>query len=508
MEPDTGKKTARTVLKAAATDPRVFVGLMFLCMWLVGVLAVQRAYGLGMESPGSRLLTLGGFLSGSGRLLGISHLTRSQMTAIFMPLLIVIFASYAWALILLARQGRSLSSAFIIGASAALCLWLLFVPPILAKDLFNYASYGKALAFHGNNPYVVVPRNFPADPVLKYISWKGTASVYGPFFSYLAALVTLIARQSAVSNVIAFKLLSFGFFMGTLFVVDSLAGRLHPARRALILAAVAWNPMVIIQLVGGGHNDAIMIFFIVLAFLLYRQERPVLAVTSAVLAVLVKTTAVFVLVPMLVLFLRQNARWGLRKYAQALAAVVVLPLAMYLPIWPGIGGFKNIISVGTDFSEASVPRFFRGYIVSGLRWLGLRGSGATSLGTSGTRVLFMLGFLVLFAVFTWRVRDLQSLIFYSGAILFTFMMCTTWLMPWYAGMVGVVMMLSGSDLMLGAGVGTTFVMSLYGRGINGWPAGLYPLLLLAMTVLVLALALGRRLPAFLPGRAAQFEPEP
>jgi alpha-1,6-mannosyltransferase len=484
------------------------VAVMFACMWLVGVLAVQRAYGLGMPSPHSRLLTLGGFLSGCGRLLGISSLSRAGMTAIYMPLIIVIFAAYAWALVLIARQGKGLSSMFIIGASAALCLWVLFVPPILAKDLFNYASYGKALAFHAKNPYIVVPRNFGGDPVLQYIDWKGTISVYGPFFNYFAALTTLVARQSATSNIIAFKLVAFGFFTGSLFMVDSLARRLHPRRRALILAAVAWNPIVIIQLVGGGHNDTMMIFFIVLGFLLYRQERPVLAIASTVLAVLVKTTAVFVLVPMLVLFLRQNARWTLRKYAEALGVIVALPLAMYLPVWPGTAGFKKIISVGTDYSAVSVPSLIRGYLSSALRGLGVRASSAGSLGITGTRLLFMLTFLILGAVFTYKARDLDSLIFYSGAILFAFMMCTTWLMPWYAGLVGVVMMLSGSYLMVGAGVGLTFVMSLYGRGINGWPDNLFPVMLLLMTVGVLALALRKWVPSLEKGRAVEAEPEP
>jgi alpha-1,6-mannosyltransferase len=449
---------------------------------------------------------MGGFLTGCGRLLGISSLSRAGMTAVFMPLIIVMFAAYVWALVLLAVTGKSLSSAFIIGASAALCLWVLFVPPVLAKDLFNYASYGKALAFHGSNPYVVAPGAFPGDPVLRYISWKGAVSVYGPFFNYLAALTTLIARQSATSNVIAFKLLSFGFFTGSLFVVDSLAGRLHPYRRAFILAAVAWNPLILVQLVGGGHNDTIMIFFIVLGFLLYRQGRPVLAVASSVLAVLVKTTAVFVLVPMLILFLRQNARWTLRKYAEAVAVIVALPLAMYLPIWPGANGFKKIISVGTDFSAASVPRLLKGDLEALLRGLGLRASTAGAIGADAARALFMLGFLILFAIFAYRVRDLSSLIFYSGAILFAFMMCTTWLMPWYAGLVAVVMILSGSYLMAGAGVGLTFVMSLYGSGINSWPPSLFPLLLLVIAAGVVVLALRKRIPSIRLRPVADAEP--
>ena len=66
-------------LAAAVNDPRLMVAVMFACMWLVAVLAVQRKFSLGMPSPQSRLLTLGGFLTGSGRVLGISRLTPDSM---------------------------------------------------------------------------------------------------------------------------------------------------------------------------------------------------------------------------------------------------------------------------------------------------------------------------------------------------------------------------------------------------------------------------------------------
>lgn len=479
-------------LVSTISDPRLMVAVMFACMWLVAVLAVQRRYSLGMTSPVSRLLTLGGFLTGSGRVLGISRLSPAGMSALYMTLVFVLFASYGWTLVLLARKSR-LSSAFIIGASAALCLWVLFVTPILAKRLFNYASYGKMLSLHGVSPYVHVPAEFRHDPVLPYISWKYTISVYGPLFNYLAALTTLVARQSAVADIFAFKLVAFAFFIGSLFVVDSLARRLHPAKRAFILAAVALNPLLIIQLVGGAHNDTMMLFFVLLGFLLYRQEKPVFALFSVMLAVLVKTTAAFVLIPMLVLFVRQNSRWTLRKYAQAAAVLVATPLAFYLPIWPGVATLKKIISVGTDFSAASVPRQFRNGLQSLLRALGLRSSSAFSIGQTATRALFMLAFLILLAVLCYKVRDIYSLILYSGVIMFAFVVCTTWLMPWYVGFVAALMIVSGSQAMAAGGIGLTLVMSLYGAGLNQWPVQVFPALIALLALALVLTAFRNRL---------------
>jgi len=476
--------------------------VMFACFLVVAVCAVQRQYGLAVAAPRSAVLTMGGVLDGLGRLLGLATMSYRQLTVVYMSTLFVMYAVYAWALIVTARRRGAASPGFIIGASMIFCLLVLFTPPILAKDLFNYASYGRALAVYGKNPYVAAPSMFRSEPMLQYISWRNTPSVYGPLFNYISAALGVSAGKSAVTNTIAFKLLAFSFYAGSLFVINDLARRLTPDRRSFVLLAAAWNPLVIIHLVGGGHNDTIMIFFVVAGFLLYRKGYPVLAIGSVVLAGMIKTTALFVLAPMLVLFLRQNARWGLRKYAEAAAVLILVPLALYLPTWPGIKGFKLVMSVSSEYSAASVPRFFRGQLTAVLRGLGWTGSAAGRLSASATHTFFVLVFLLLFVLFCYRVRDMGSMIFYAGAIMFCFTFTTTWLMPWYAGFLVVLVALSGSYRFTAAAAGVTLVMSLYGRGINGWTNSVFPLLMLAICVVLAAeTVLERFRPALATGRA-------
>lgn len=475
--------------------------VMFICFGLVAICAVQHQYGLGMPVSRNTILTAGGFLEPAGRLLGISHMSRQQLTVLYMTVLVVMYAAYAWALILLWRSGKRVKSAFIIGSGMVFCLWVLFVPPILAQDLFNYAAYGKALAVYGKNPYVAVPRDFPHEAVLRYIGWTHTASVYGPLFNYMAALTTMAAGKSAAVNSFAFKLLAFCFFSGSLFLVDNLARRITPERRYFVLLAAAWNPLVIIHLVGGGHNDTIMVFLVLAGLLLYWKERPVVAIASMVLAAMIKSTALFVLVPMLVLFLRQHARWPLRKYIEAGAVLIAIPLALYLPTWPGLKGFKTILSVGTEYSGISVPRFFRGGMDLALKGMGVASSTANSFSYSAARTLSLLVFLALLAFFCYRAHDVRTLAFYSGCIMFTFMFTTTWLMPWYAGFMMILVALSGSYLWTGAGAAVTFAMAWYGQGINGWPNVVFPILMLLIAIaLVMGLALR--------GRGVPLEPGP
>lgn len=81
----------------------------------------------------------------------------------------------------------------------------------------------------------------------------------------------------------------------------------------------------------------------------------------------------------------------------------------------------------------------------------------------------------------------------SWCIMFTGMFTTTWLMPWYAGFMMILVALSGSYLWTGAGAAVTFAMALYGQGINGWPNVVFPIMMLVIAIaLVTGLALRGR----------------
>jgi alpha-1,6-mannosyltransferase len=468
-------------------------GVMFVGFFVVGMVAVQRQYALGVDAPRSPALAMGGFLSGAARVLGISSLSKQGLSILYTCTLVVLFAAYIWTLVLLAENGRGIGRAFIIGSSVAFCVWLLFTPPILAKDLFNFASYSKAIAVHGKNPYILPPSAFPRDQVLQYISWKGAVSVYGPLFNYLAALTTVIAGKSVVANVIAFKLLAFAFFVGSLFLLDDLARRTKKDRRSFMLLAAAWNPLVLIHLVGGGHNDTIMVFFILLGFLLYKKERALLAICSVVLAAMIKSTAALVLIPMLVLFVREYAKRSFRQYVMAAVAIVGIPLVLYLPYWPGLSGFRKMLSVGSGFNAISIPSLFRLLFERAFHGLGMSVSLAQRWGRNVASLVFLLLLAVLFIYFCSRVRDYRSLIYYSGAIALAFLFTTSWLMAWYGGFVMILTVVSGSYLLASTGIAATVVFAFYGKGLNPLPFKFFTAMLLLVAIcLLLFMALRKR----------------
>lgn len=454
-----------TRLNRSICQPLLAAAVMFVGFFVVGMLSVQRRLPLGVDVPRSKILTMGGFLTGAARALGMSSLTRHELSIVYICTVVVLFGVYVWTLIELSRNDARIGRAFIIGTSLIFCIWIFFAPPILAKDLFNYAAYGKAIAVHGRNPYIFPPSAFPGDHLVRYMDCRDAVSVYGPLFNYIAALVTLVAGKSVVANVVAFKLLSLVFFVAGMFVLDDLACRTKKPRRSFILLAAAWNPLLLINVVGGGHNDLIMILFILLGFLLYRKGYPVLAVSSLVLAAMIKSTAILFVVPMIVLFVRENAIRSLRQYLLALVAIVAIPLILYLPCWPGIKGLSKTLTVASSFSGSSVP-----YLISHALGFLARSTGASEAAAHTMGHDLALGvalgfFLAVFVFLCYRVRDYRGLLYYSGAIALAFLFTTSWLMEWYAGFVIVLVAICGSRLITWAGVALTFVLSFYGRHI-------------------------------------------
>lgn len=459
-------------------------GLSLACYAIISMIAVQPNYGLAAPLPVSGFMSGGGPFAEAARFLGISSLSRKGLAVLYFCMLIVLFAAYAWAMFLLVKRGKSASTLFIVGIAALFCAFMLFLPAVLARDVYNYIFYGKAISAYGKNPYLVAASAYPRDPATSLIEpyWRSAVSVYGPLFTYLSALLTSITGNSIFAGTLAFKLVTFGFFLGSVALVSDLTRRLFSDKSTALVLSAAWSPMVIIYLVGGAHNDLIMIFFILLGFVLYRRGRPVLAVSSLMLAALIKSTALIFLVPLLVLFLRDNARWSLRKYAEAVAALVALPIVFYLPIWPGVSGARKIISVGSGFSGQSIAGLFRNTMRKALVSSGISYHSAARLSVRTSQVLFVGLFLALLVVFCWKVRDFRSLLLYSGLIMTAFVFTATWLMPWYLGTAVFLVALSGSFNLIGVIACASLVISFYGNWINPFRYDLVPIVLLLVAL--------------------------
>lgn len=225
---------------------------------------------------GSALLALGA--TGAGALAPGWDLLRGSSLALPLCVVGVLLLCGAWWALRAAGPGSVLT------AAAAWSVPLLLAPPLASRDAYAYVGQG-ALVAAGLDPYSQGPGALPG-PLADGVDdvWLDAPAPYGPLWTALSGLVVR-ATGTVVPALLGMRLLA---VVGVALLAWALL-RLRPDGRALWLGVA--NPLVLVHLVSGAHNDALMVGLMAAGVAL----APVSLVAAAVLVTggaLVKVPAV------------------------------------------------------------------------------------------------------------------------------------------------------------------------------------------------------------------------
>ncbi len=348
---------------------------------------------------------------------------------------------------------------------------LLFMYPFGAADLFDNIMHGRILGLYHGNPFTDVAAQFRGDPIYAFTAWKRTTSAYGPAWEMLAGGTAWLVHQivgvshpprvSVVANAIAFKLLSGAFLAASVAVVVLILRRKAPERALAGVVLLAWNPVILVETLGNGHNDIAMIFWVLAAAWALVGGRYTLAVLALVLGALVKFVPVLMLPAAVLIAVRElgvnggergregeresnghqppaisHMRYAIRTTHYAIrpilrfllitsAASIALIVLFYAPFWQGVE-ILNIKGRQALFT-ASLPA---------ATWAALLPSLGREL--AGQRVSTVAAALT--ALFTlwqgmqaWRDRSWLSFTRASFHIIMFYLLITClWFQSWYA----------------------------------------------------------------------------
>ena len=207
-----------------------------------------------------------------------------------------------------------------------LALWagpLLAAPALFSRDVYSYLAQGLMLEA-GLDVYRFGPAalgGVVADQVPAI--WQHTPSPYGPVFLVVARMVTGVVDAHLIAGVLAMRLVAVAgltLLAGSVPVLAKAAGL--AGTNALWLAVL--NPLVLIHLVGGAHNDALMVGLLAAGLAAAVRHRPVLAVFLVVAAALVKAPAALGLAAVVAIWASQlPGRWPAVRAASVVGAVAV-----------------------------------------------------------------------------------------------------------------------------------------------------------------------------------------
>lgn len=235
---------------------------------------------------------------------------------------------------------------------AILCWWalpLLLAPPIFSHDAYSYAAQGWLVHNH-LNPYEVSPSVQPG-PFADQVAWlwRYTPAPYGPLALTIAHWLDMLAGFNPYYSAVAQRIPALVGVALLVYYLPRIALQLGlDPRQTAWFSAI--NPLLVIDLIGGAHNDALMLGLVALSiWLAYRGWHwPAVVVVGVGMAV--KQPALLAAVPVAVVGSRWES-WRWRDLAQFLPralTTLVGALGVFAAIsWAtGLGfGWLNAVSV-------------------------------------------------------------------------------------------------------------------------------------------------------------------
>lgn len=297
-------------------------------------------------------------------------------------------------------------------------------PVLFSHDVYSYVDYARLGVVHGLDPYVHPPAAAPFDPAYARVTWIDATSAYGPLFTlatYPLAWLPVWLAVAALKVTAALSVLA----------TAALVWRIAPARGASPGAAagfVALNPLVLIHVVGGAHNDGLAMLAATLAIAATLSAREASAGAAYVGAFAIKAPAALAAPFALLATARVRDRphqggenlgsaLAVRLLAGGAAAALAIGLASYAAFgWSWLDALGLAGENQDRTSHMSVP---------------ITTARLTGLGPTAVRAAALALFAAAFAyllIETWRGRDwLRCAAWASVALL----LATAWLLPWY-----------------------------------------------------------------------------
>ncbi|WP_372477417.1 polyprenol phosphomannose-dependent alpha 1,6 mannosyltransferase MptB [Nocardia australiensis] len=390
-----------------------------------------------------------------------------------------------------------------------LLLWIVplsVAPPLFSNDVYSYLAQSE-IAARGLDPYQEGPvAGLGMDNVLTNNVpniWRETPAPYGPLSLWMGRGIAHLTGENIISGVWMHRMLALAGVALIVWALPRLSVRCGVAPVSALWLGAA-NPLVLFHLVGGAHNDALMLGLMLagLEFALRAIEDThpfdgrayVLLISGAVIITLSSTVKITSIIAMGFVGMALVRRWGGGVRAvivwAAILGAIALGVTLFISTVSGLG-FGWIHTLGTANavrSWMSLPTALG--IVTGFGGVLLGLGDHTTALLSITRpiaaaVAAFLAVRMLVATGTGRLHPVGALGVALSAIVLLFPVVQPWYLLWaivplaawatrpvfrvpavaFSAVVSVILMPRGADLevfqIVGAAIATVIVSVLF-----------------------------------------------
>ena len=408
-------------------------------------------------------------LTNIARLLGARHLPDVLANVIMYAS--IALCAFGLAMMLWANsRGWSPSPRRVFLAATATVAVLVNITPVGSGDTASYAAYGRIAAL-GHNPYTFTPAMLPGphNAYLAIVSpqWHATPSVYGPLATWTQLLAAEIGGTRAWLTIWMLMIMVGIAFLATGYILMRTAE--NPVRAVLLWVA---NPLLIVELVMGGHLDAFLALAAISAIVMARRSTRLwhdlvvglLVGLSAGLKINAAFVALAVAIPLI--HDRAWARLGRTATAAALTTSCLYFFSYGLTVLKPLRAASTMVISPTlwRLAQVTVQHYY--------------GNHAEHMVTS------VFGFVwpVLMLLLAWYLYnrlspDVPTVVAATCALTFAWMVVAPWQLPWYSSVAWVALALLPRNSLtrwLTIATGTVAMMHFNGGHPTNTPLGPTP----------------------------------
>jgi hypothetical protein len=298
----------------------------------------------------------------------ISHAAHRTLLAWQMTGYVVVTVLIFWAYLAVLRMCRAgelddrpkrlLALAVPILLNIFCLMWL----PRQSQDVFSYVAHGFLGLLPGHNPLLEPVEAIPhtaVGPRFIGFGWLSPGiTPYGILWTRVEMAVVRLCDGNVYAAAVSFKAIATLASLASARLIWLVLGRTSPAMQLQGTLAYLWNPLIVMEFAGEGHNDAVMIFFSIGAVAACIASWPTISILAQLLGAMSKYITLLFL-PAQVWYLwrvRRNGRQLALQLATAAAVGLAIAVLLYAPLWAGLHSLDGIMK-RTESGSGSATLF-------------------------------------------------------------------------------------------------------------------------------------------------------
>ncbi len=345
-------------------------------------------------------------------------------TEFLLSTFILLFLLYALALYALPRF---IHLRYLLYSTLLLGMVCLFFPIVTSSDVFSYIAYARMEVIYHLNPLTVAPGAIHGDSIYQYLYWKDQPSAYGPTWAiitgFLQWLLGFTGSNGILRMLLMLRLLGLAAHLGSTLLIWTISGQLQritgviaPEKRMRAVLAFAWNPLLLFEACVNAHNDAVLLFLILLALwlLLRNPQLPLQSLLPAAVVFALATCLkinILLFVPGLLLFLWLQRHRHIFHILFISAAYLGIIILLYIPFWQH-GAVLQLLRINPSTSRViNTPYDFLSQLYNTLMHVHVHlitpGEPAATPVERAMHVFSAILFVSIYIIFCWRAARRQ-----------------------------------------------------------------------------------------------------